>query len=647
MSAIECNWTMPNNDNKDARSPNREGPRLARGFLFWIVLFAGTILVVTLLQQYMSRNPKMIQLGQFYNALHDHRVEAVRLEKSQISGIMYDTHGEKVEFTCEIFEEQIDNIAEGIRAANEKARELKARETSLVVDRRGELLKTFLFAIVPWIVLLLVFWFLLGRLMRGGAGGGVLSFGKSRARLVTKERVNVTFNDVAGIDEAKDEVKEVVEFLKSPRKFRKLGGRIPRGVLLIGPPGTGKTLLAKAIAGEAEVPFFSISGSDFVEMFVGVGASRVRDLFRQAKENSPCIIFLDEIDAVGRRRGAGLGGGHDEREQTLNAILVEMDGFDREEAVIIVAATNRPDVLDPALLRPGRFDRQVVVDLPDIRGREAILKVHAQKYKLAPDAKLEDLARGTPNFSGADLEAVLNEAALLATRAGKAAIEMEDLEESRDKIHWGRKKRSRVMDEEDRRITAVHESGHALLAKLLPDMEPVHKVTIIPQGISLGATMSLPEKDRYHIFRKKLLSNICTLLAGRVAEELMLGDISSGAQNDLERATQLARSMVCVWGMSQKLGPVAYIEEEETLFLGREITRRRDHSEAVAVMIDEEVKEIIMAQYQRARQIIEQNRERLGRLCDALLKSETLRGADLDAILYPEGLPAVGASTGE
>ncbi|MHC4473639.1 MAG: ATP-dependent zinc metalloprotease FtsH, partial [Planctomycetota bacterium] len=380
--------------------------------------------------------------------------------------------------------------------------------------------------LIPWIVLIIFFWFLFIRQMRSPSGpSGVLSFGKSRAKMHTKEHVNVTFEDVAGIEEAEEEVGEIVAFLKDPSRFQRLGGRVPKGVLLVGAPGTGKTLLAKAIAGEADVPFFSISGSDFVEMFVGVGASRVRDLFKQARENSPCIIFLDEIDAVGRRRGAGLGGGHDEREQTLNAILVEMDGFDTDAGIIIIAATNRPDILDPALLRPGRFDRQIAVDMPDLRGREGILKVHARNVKLGPDVDLSVLARGTPGFSGADLEAVMNEAALLATMKDKEAVEMEDLEEARDKVKWGRQKKSRVMEAEDRRITAFHESGHALVAHVLPDAEPLHKVTIIPRGMALGATMQLPERDRYHLQRRRLEAMIMVLFAGRIAEEMFCDDV--------------------------------------------------------------------------------------------------------------------------
>jgi len=484
------------------------------------------------------------------------------------------------------------------------------------------------------VLLLLVFWFVFARQLRGpGGAGSVLSFGRSRARLHQKDRTGVTFDQVAGIQEAKEEVQEIIEYLKDPKKFGRLGGRIPRGVLLIGAPGTGKTLLAKAIAGEADVPFYSISGSDFVEMFVGVGASRVRDLFKQAKENAPCIIFLDEVDAVGRRRGAGLGGGHDEREQTLNAILVEMDGFERDDSVIIIAATNRPDVLDSALLRPGRFDRQIRVDLPDIRGREEILKVHARKYKLATNADLKVLARGTPMFSGADLEAVINEAALSATRKNKDAVEMDDLEDARDKVRWGRAKRSRVMDEEDRRITACHEAGHALVSTLLPDCEPLHRVSIIPQGGALGMTMILPERDRYHVKRRQFLANICVLMAGRIAEEMFCDDITAGAQNDLERATEIARSMVCRWGMSEELGPVSYNDEEDTVFLGREITRHRTHSETLAMKIDEEIRKLITESYDKAQALLQEHTDPLRKITEALLKYEVLRGDEVADII--------------
>ncbi len=505
-------------------------------------------------------------------------------------------------------------------------------------SRTGDYILSFL----PWLVLLLLFWFLFFRQMRANSGpAGVLSFGRSRAKMHTKEHVSVTFDDVAGVEEAREEVREIVAFLKNPARFQRLGGRVPKGVLLVGSPGTGKTLLAKAIAGEAEVPFFSISGSDFVEMFVGVGASRVRDLFRQARESSPCIVFLDEIDAVGRRRGAGLGGGHDEREQTLNAILVEMDGFDTDEGIIIIAATNRPDILDPALLRPGRFDRQIVVDMPDVRGREAILRIHARKVKMGPDVDLAVIARGTPAFSGADLEAVINEAAILATMKDRESVVMEDVEEARDKVKWGRQKRSRVIELEDRRITAFHEAGHALAARSLPEAEPVHKVTIIPRGMALGATMQLPERDRCHISRRRLMDMMTMLFAGRVAEEMFCEDITSGAQNDIERATEIARRMVTEWGMSERVGLVNYHEGEETVFLGREVTRTRNHSEKTAQEIDDEVRRILREAHDGARKILEEHRAETEAVAKALLKHESLSGEEVAAVIRGESVESL------
>ena len=501
-------------------------------------------------------------------------------------------------------------------------------------------------SLAPWLLIFGLFWFFILRQMKApGGSGGVLAFGKSRARLHNKETSKVTFKDVAGIDEAKEEVQEIIEFLKNPSKFRKIGGRIPRGVLLVGPPGTGKTLLAKAIAGEADVPFFSISGSDFVEMFVGVGASRVRDLFKQSKENSPCIVFLDEIDAVGRKRGAGLGGGHDEREQTLNAILVEMDGFDTDEGIILVAATNRPDVLDPALLRPGRFDREITIDLPDLKGREEILSVHARKIRLSPNVDLTVLARGTPMFSGADLEATINEAALLAVLKGKDEADMEDLEEARDKVKWGRKKTSKMMDPEERVVTAYHEAGHALVACLLPEVQPLHKVTIIPRGMALGATMQLPEKDRYMQTRRELTGELVLLYGGRIAEELCCDDISSGAQNDIQRATELAKLMVTEWGMSEKIGPVNYSESQESPFLGRDSVRTTNHSEATAVEIDQEIKRLLNESYERARKLLDKNKHQLERLKDALVMYEVLNRKEVEAVLAGAEIATIKVAT--
>ncbi|MBC7984724.1 MAG: ATP-dependent metallopeptidase FtsH/Yme1/Tma family protein [Candidatus Obscuribacterales bacterium] len=476
-------------------------------------------------------------------------------------------------------------------------------------------------------LLLVGVWVYFMRQMQGGAGGrGAMSFGKSRARLLGEDQVQVTFADVAGVDEAKDEVVEIVEFLKDPAKFQRLGGKIPRGVLMVGSPGTGKTLLARAIAGEAKVPFFTISGSDFVEMFVGVGASRVRDMFEQAKKHAPCIIFIDEIDAVGRHRGAGLGGGHDEREQTLNQLLVEMDGFEGTEGVIVIAATNRPDVLDPALLRPGRFDRQVVVPLPDVRGREQILKVHMRKLPLADDVRPQVIARGTPGFSGADLANLANEAALFAARANKRTVTMEEFEKAKDKIMMGAERRSMVMDEQEKKLTAYHEAGHAIVGLSVPEHDPVYKVSIIPRGRALGITMFLPEADRYSTSKRRLESRIATLFGGRVAEEMVFGaeSVTTGASNDIERATEIARNMVTRWGLSDKLGPLSYSEEEGEVFLGRSVTQHKQVSDGTAHTIDVEVRRLIDSNYVRAKTILESDVEKLHKMADALLKYETI-----------------------
>jgi len=501
----------------------------------------------------------------------------------------------------------------------------------------------------PWYVTVLVSWFpmllLIGvwiffmRQMQGG-GGKAMSFGKSRARLLDKDQTKVTFADVAGIEEAKEELSEIIDFLKDPKKFTRLGGRIPKGVLLAGAPGTGKTLLAKAVAGEAEVPFYSISGSDFVEMFVGVGASRVRDLFIQGKKNAPCIIFIDEIDAVGRHRGAGLGGGHDEREQTLNQLLVEMDGFESNEGVIIISATNRPDVLDPALLRPGRFDRQVIVPVPDVKGREKILEVHGQKKALAEDVKWEVIARGTPGFSGADLENMVNEAALLAARGDAEKITMIHMEQAKDKVMMGAERRSMIITEKEKEITAYHEAGHALVAMLLPGTDPIHKVTIIPRGRALGLTQQLPVDEKHTYASSFLKNNLCILLSGRVAEELIFGEITTGSGNDIERCTQLARKMVCEWGMSEEMGPLSYGKKEEQIFLGREIAQHRDYSESTAVKIDDEVKRIVLKANEKVHQLLSENSAVLRSIAQALLERETLGLDDIKAIIGHDGKTA-------
>ncbi|MFN0245165.1 MAG: ATP-dependent zinc metalloprotease FtsH [Planctomycetota bacterium] len=518
-----------------------------------------------------------------------------------------------------------------------------AKEELLTFDLRKEkgtslqdsntLFTQVLFMWLPWLLIFVVFLVFMRQMRNQGAAGGVMSFGRSRAQLYTKEnRTNVTFDDVAGADEAKDEVREVVEFLKNPGRFTRVGGRIPRGVLLVGAPGCGKTLLAKAIAGEAEVPFFSISGSDFVEMFVGVGASRVRDLFKQARENSPCIIFLDEIDAVGRRRGSGLGGGHDEREQTLNAILVEMDGFGTDDGIIVVAATNRPDVLDPALLRPGRFDREVVIDLPDIKGREEILRVHLKKVKADPDVVVSTLARSTPGYSGADIAAIINEAAIMAALQKKDAVTMEHLEEARDKVRYGRQKKSRKIEEEDRRITAYHEAGHAVVASILPEVDDPHKVTIVPRGRALGSTMVLPDKESYHMQRKKMVGQLAWAFGGRVAEAVFCGDISAGAADDIRRATEIARAMVTELGMSDKIGPINYAERHGSDFLGTELMSGKWHSEETARQIDQEVEKLLKDAYQTAERIVTENRAFIEKVANSLLAYETISGEEISRL---------------
>ncbi|UAC02554.1 ATP-dependent zinc metalloprotease FtsH [Geobacter sulfurreducens] len=511
----------------------------------------------------------------------------------------------------------------------------KLLEKKINVSAKPEEEKVSWFSIfISWFPLLFLVgvWIFFMRQMQGG-GGKAMAFGKSRAKLLTEAQGRVTFEDVAGVDEAKEELEEIIQFLKDPKKFTKLGGRIPKGVLLVGPPGTGKTLLARAVAGEAGVPFFSISGSDFVEMFVGVGASRVRDLFVQGKKNAPCIIFIDEIDAVGRHRGAGLGGGHDEREQTLNQLLVEMDGFESNEGVILIAATNRPDVLDPALLRPGRFDRQVVVPQPDVKGREMILKVHTKKTPLASDVDLGVIARGTPGFSGADLSNVVNEAALLAARKDKSFVEMKDFDDAKDKVLMGVERRSMVISEEEKKNTAYHEAGHTLVAKLIPGTDPVHKVSIIPRGRALGVTMQLPIEDKHSYNKESLLNRIAVLMGGRAAEEIIFNELTTGAGNDIERATEIARKMVCEWGMSEKMGPVTFGKKEESIFLGRDMSMHKNYSEATAVEIDEEIRKIIDGSYSRVKQLLNENLSVLHCLATQLIEKENLTGDEVDRII--------------
>ncbi len=501
-------------------------------------------------------------------------------------------------------------------------------------EKQGLLMQIFI-SWFPMLLLIGIWVFFLRQMQGGGAGRGAMSFGKSRARMMSEDQIKVTFADVAGVDEAKSEVAELVEFLRDPGKFQKLGGKIPRGVLMVGSPGTGKTLLAKAIAGEAKVPFFSISGSDFVEMFVGVGASRVRDMFEQAKKHAPCIIFIDEIDAVGRHRGAGLGGGHDEREQTLNQLLVEMDGFEGNEGIIVIAATNRPDVLDPALLRPGRFDRQVVVPLPDVRGREQILKVHMRKVPLSDNVKPSVIARGTPGFSGADLANLVNEAALFAARANKRDVDMDDFEKAKDKIMMGAERKSMVMSEDEKKLTAYHEAGHAIVGRLVPAHDPVYKVSIIPRGRALGVTMFLPEGDRYSFSKQRLESQISSLFGGRIAEAIIFGPdyVTTGAQNDIERATDIARNMVTKWGLSDRLGPLTYTEDDGEVFLGRTVTRHKNVSDETAHTIDKEIRAIIDRNYQRSEQLLRDNLDKLHAMAEALIRFETIDSEQIDDIM--------------
>jgi cell division protease FtsH len=517
-------------------------------------------------------------------------------------------------------------------------KEWTERGVQFTVVKEDDAWVSALIGALPW-VLLLVVWLIIMRRMQGGGPKGIFSFGKSRAKVLSEGAPKVTFLDVAGADEAKMELAEIIEFLKEPTKFQKLGGKIPRGVMLLGPPGTGKTLLARAVAGEAGVPFFSISGAEFVEMFVGVGASRVRDLFEQGKKNAPCIIFIDEMDAVGRHRGAGLGGGHDEREQTLNQLLVEMDGFDQTSGVIIIAATNRPDVLDPALMRPGRFDRQVVVDRPDVRGREGILRVHTKKIPLAEDVKLETLAKGTPGLAGAELANLVNEAALLAARQNDKSVRMRHFEESKDKVMMGMERKSLIISDREKNLTSYHEIGHVLVARMVPEADPVHKVTIIPRGRALGLTTYLPI-DEKHTYSKAYLEGMITYaFGGRAAEKIIFGELTTGASNDIERATEIARKMVCEWGMSDKLGPLTYGQKEEEIFLGKQITRQKNYSEDTAIAIDEEVKKVVTACMKRAEKILNDNIDTLHRLSEALLEREILDAIEIDAIIRGEELP--------
>lgn len=585
-----------------------------KNLIFWVA----SLVLLILLWSFFPTGPraKEFTFSEFLNQVEQKNVQEVTIQDNQAQGKLKDQTGFKTTLPPQ--------YADLIKVLRENQVNIVVKDTSR---------SNWLAILLNWfpILLLIFFWFMFMRQMQAG-GNKAMSFGKSRAKLFSSLQKKITFKDVAGVDEAKVELQEIIEFLKDPRKFQRLGGRIPKGVLLVGAPGTGKTLLARAVAGEANVPFFSISGSDFVEMFVGVGASRVRDLFEQAKKHAPCLIFIDEIDAVGRQRGAGLGGGHDEREQTLNQLLVEMDGFDSNEGIIVIAATNRPDILDMALLRPGRFDRRIVVPMPDVRGREEILSVHVRKVPLAEDVDLKVIARSTPGFSGADLANLINEAALLAARRGQNSVTMKDLEEAKDKVLMGVERRSMIISDEDKRNTAFHEAGHALVAALIPEADPIHKVTIIPRGLALGLTQQLPLSDRYTYTKDYLEAQLAVLMAGRVTEEMILGKITTGAANDLEKATEIARKMVCQWGMSE-LGPLSFGERDDLIFLGRELATHKNFSEHTAELIDAEVKKIVSRCYERARELIEKNREKLLKIAEALLEKEILSSDEINELI--------------
>lgn len=595
---------------------------VAKNLILWVVI---AVVLLSVFQNFSDRgtSARSMPYSEFLTLVETGQVGQVTIEENlitgqMVSGSVFTTYSPETNNSALIGELQKANV-----------------EIIGKPPEQPSLLAHMFISWFPFIVLIGLWIFFMRQMQGGGGGRGAMSFGKSKARLLGEDQVNVTFNDVAGVDEAKEEVGELVDFLRDPSKFQKLGGKIPRGVLMVGSPGTGKTLLAKAIAGEAKVPFFTISGSDFVEMFVGVGASRVRDMFEQAKKHAPCIIFIDEIDAVGRHRGAGLGGGHDEREQTLNQLLVEMDGFEGNEGVIVIAATNRPDVLDPALLRPGRFDRQVVVPLPDVRGREHILKVHMRKVPVSDNVDARVLARGTPGFSGADLANLVNEAALFAARANRRTVTMEEFERAKDKIMMGAERKSMIMSDDEKKLTAYHEAGHAIVGRLVPDHDPVYKVSIIPRGRALGVTMFLPEEDRYSYSRQHLESQISSLFGGRLAEEIVFGgdSVTTGASNDIERATDLARSMVTKWGLSERMGPLSYTEDEGEVFLGRSVTQHKQMSDETAQAIDGEIRNIIDRNYKRSESILNENLEKLRVMAEALIKYETIDSKQIDAIM--------------
>ena len=620
-----------NKKSDSKKSDKKKKPVAMQGLLAWAGILLAILIIVRIVVGGQNQPKEMLYSPEFKNHVTNGMIKKCKIVR-EVSGVTFVTGELEPEPDEKTAQKQKFKVV--VNGATDNLQTfLEGHNIEFEYVNQSPYLVNILTSILPIVLIFGLLYFFFMRQMRS-AGHGAMSFGKSKAKLLNRDKKKTTFENVAGIDEAKEEVQEIIEYLKDPKKFQKLGGRIPKGVMLMGPPGTGKTLLAKAIAGEAEVPFFSISGSDFVEMFVGVGASRVRDMFEQGKKNAPCLIFIDEIDAVGRSRFTGIGGGHDEREQTLNALLVEMDGFDTQEGVIILAATNRPDVLDTALMRPGRFDRQIVIDLPMIDGRESILNIHSKRITLSDKVDLRRLARGTPGFSGADLENLLNEAALLAARDLKEAVEMTDLEEARDKVKWGRERRSRKIDYKERRITAYHEAGHALVQQIVPGGEPVHKVTIIPRGVAyLGATMSLPEKDQYMEGKSKLIEMLSEFMGGRVAEEMVIGDITTGASSDIKEATRIARLMVCNWGMSELLGPRKFGENEELMFLGREVSRSQEYSEETAKKIDDEIDRLLKDAYARAQEIIKTNIDKLETIAQLLLERETIDGRDVEEIV--------------
>lgn len=645
---------MSDNSKFDPPSQNKKSPKgsppkpdgefdwskIIKTVLSWGAIIVAAVILMQVTRESSSASTE-VGFDIYEQLVESEKITEAKIIKSDINDYVFEGTLKEKEFIDQVRVEKFTTVLDQ-SIIQDQVKIWKAKGIKFTFVKESNEWMTVLMSIIPWILIIGV-WILFMRRMQSGAGGskGIFNFGKSRAKLISESQIKVTFKDVAGADEAKQELEEIIEFLKEPSKFQKLGGKIPRGVLLLGPPGTGKTLLARAVAGEAGVPFYSISGADFVEMFVGVGASRVRDLFDQGKKNAPCIIFIDEIDAVGRHRGAGLGGGHDEREQTLNALLVEMDGFEQNSGVIIIAATNRPDVLDPALLRPGRFDRQVVVDRPDVKGREGILKVHTRKIPLSKDVNLKTLAKGTPGLAGAEIANLVNEAALLAARKNKVQVDMDDFEEAKDKVMMGMERKSMIISEDEKKITAYHEIGHVLVARMIPEADPVHKVTIIPRGRALGVTTYLPVDEKHTYSKEYLEATITYAMGGRAAEKLMFNRYTTGAGNDIERSTGLARKMVCEWGMSEKLGPLSYGKKEEEIFLGRELTRHTDYSERTAQDIDAEIKIIVTTAMERASLILSENMDMLHKLSKELLEREILDAEEIDKIMSGQELPPV------